>query len=112
LHDRDLIIAAAVWVGFGLLTNAFFRLAKNTALKARLWPPTMIFATALFIGLWVVLGAGAQLLVLIVPVSVAIGILNIRRVRFCSSCGAMVVNKKQFLSPPAACSKCGAALEQ
>jgi hypothetical protein len=47
----------------------------------------------------------------LIPAVALMTFLNLRNTKFCDACGKTLINQNPF-SPPAFCSKCGAALNE
>jgi hypothetical protein len=100
-----------VWVVLGLFSTVFFFLNKNANLKRKVWPPFVIATGLLFLGFTWAMGFPAHVMYIAAPAVFVITLLNLRAMRFCSSCGATQMSQNPF-SKPEHCSKCGAHLEQ
>jgi hypothetical protein len=98
----------AVWVLLGLFSAGFFFINRNADLKRRVWPWFVIGVGVLFLG-FVGFSGGYQILYFAGPAVALITIMNLRRVKFCDSCGKTIF--QAFLSAPKFCSYCGAQLK-
>jgi|GEM_PF-2752934 len=91
----------------GTAAHLYFYEASNAALKRKLWPVYIVFASLMLIGLaWVVLGIDWKLAIPIVSVGF-IAITNLRSVIFCDPCGALV-RSKTIVDRPEMCARCEA----
>ena len=75
--------------------------------KRRLWPLFALIGYVVFLVFSYLLDIPRDMLVVEVPLLIVFYVLALRSVKFCAACGAMVMNRKNFLLPPAACTKCG-----
>ena len=109
---------AVTWLVLGVVAVVFFSFGTDVALKRKWYPRLVIlsgnlfgaFATAFF-----VINArslkGLGMIVLIIPAVTFISYLNIKLIKFCDKCGAMLYGQNPF-APMKFCSKCGAELNR
>jgi hypothetical protein len=93
-------------------SGSYFLFSRNLSRKQRWWRPHMVLGAVLFLGMMFAWGFP---IVMIAPLAVFVGIMTAIQLRrpppFCLNCGATVW-PSGFLSKPAFCSRCGAALPQ
>jgi membrane protein CcdC involved in cytochrome C biogenesis len=107
--ERVFPIFFGVWVVLGIFSASFFFLNGNAALKRKVWPPFVVGTGLLFLFFIWLMGMQSEIL-FAAPFVIIITLINIKSVKFCSSCGKTIMNHNPF-APPKYCSKCGAALE-
>lgn len=105
-----------VWFVLGTVAVVLFYFGTDVTLKRRWYPRFVIlsgilfgtFASSFFVIKSPSLG-GAGILVLVIPVVAFVSYLNIKLVKFCDKCGAMLYSQNPFASMKF-CSRCGAEL--
>lgn len=103
-------IVLLVWMLLVFASSVFFSLNKNAALKRRIYPPFVIAAGFVPVGLLAFLRVPAEFVVGAGIVIAALGALTIRTVKFCDACGRTAHSQNPF-APPKFCSKCGAGIK-
>ena len=97
-----------VWTALTFAATAFFFLSSNASLKRRLWPTVSIALALLLFGAMSQMALPTDVFVFLVLGVTVLTLLNLRNMRFCSSCGKTNFSQNPF-SPPKFCSKCGAS---
>ncbi len=104
------------WAVLGIGGFIVFYLQKDQAFKRKWFPRFVILGAVLFVLFATTLMvlqrrsfSALGILVLLVPMVSLIAYLNIKFTKFCSNCGATIIDNNWF-SPMRFCSKCGAKL--
>ena len=97
-----------LWIFLGLVGLWLFYINKDVRLKNRLFPWFVIVPGVLFSVFAYSRFRQPRILLFILPAVALISYLNLRSIRFCEACGAMVHNT--FLARPSFCPKCGGAV--
>jgi len=99
------------WAVLSLAGFLFFSISKvDVGTKRKYLPFFVVGSGALLVAFAYLMMGKAEILYFFGPAVLAISVLNIRRTKFCNSCGKMVVNSN-ILSTIEHCPKCGAKLE-
>lgn len=102
-------VLAGVWTALGLAGTVFFFHGKDVARKRKLWPLYLIVQSALFLGIFWMIGFPDPAAYVAVPAVILITALNMRSIQFCDGCGKTLMSQG-LLSKAEFCSKCGARL--
>ena len=108
---REFVIFMVFWVLLGIISFLFFQFNRNAALKLSIWPIFVVMIGIIFGGfLFYMLGRQQpQVLYFAIPAIIIISFLNIRRIRFCDSCGK-TLHRQPIFSRTQFCPYCGAKL--
>lgn len=107
-----LVVFFVFWTALAIGSFLFFQFNRDAKLKRRAWPVVVIGSGVIF-GSFVIYftGGDARMLFIMIPAIILISFLNLRRTRFCDSCGRTlhcqpVFSRLQF------CPHCGAQLNE
>ena len=108
-HPEVFITFMAVWLCLALISFLFFHFNKNATLKRRIHPGYIIFVGVVFLGfLYLHIGRNQpRIFWFAIPAVTLISYLNIRRTRFCDSCGLTLYPR---FSKDRFCPQCGNTL--
>ena len=93
----------------GFLSFLFFHFNRDTHLKRKMLPVTIIAYSVLFLTFVVIYLPRKRDFLFALPAVMVIGYLNWRNTYFCDACGQTFYNH-QWFSSVTFCSKCGAKL--
>ncbi len=99
-----------LWIALGVTGFLLFFVSKNVELKKRYYRWYAIGAGTLFAFFIIMAGMPIMGLLIFLPFVALITYLNLRGIKFCSSCGRTIMNQAWF-SKVNYCSSCGAKLE-
>jgi len=100
------------WVILGLSSFLFFHFSRNTALKRKLFPVFTILMGVIF-GVFIYCTTARvepRILYFMVPAIVLLSVVNIRKTRFCDSCGKTLYQQPIF-GPTQLCRHCGGKIQ-
>ena len=95
----------AVWTSLLVLVSLFYW--KGSLANKRRFHPFVVVGSALIFLAFVTVMLPASTFVIIVPVVALVSFLNYKITKFCSSCGATIVQRPGLSKRP--CPKCGHA---
>ncbi len=99
-----------VWVILGISSFLFLQFNRNAALKRRIFPGFVVGVGVVFGCFVAYMSRGhLQVLFVAVPMITLITFLNLRKTRFCDSCGRTLYQQPIFSSSQF-CPRCGAQL--
>jgi hypothetical protein len=108
-EEQVFAVFMAIWISLGIAVALFYW--KAAVATKRKWHPWLLIGSgALFVGFAYAMVRQAFMLLFMLPAVVLIQFLNYMLTKFCSRCGATLIQ-----SPPWTrmhfCQKCGAALD-
>jgi hypothetical protein len=109
--NRVFPIFIATWIILGISSFVFFYLGKNGRLKRRLWPVNVVFVGILFVVFVSLMKLPREMYIMLIPSIFLISVMNMFMVKFCLSCGHMVMIQNPFKRPNK-CSKCNSELNK
>jgi hypothetical protein len=104
----DLIPAFVIfWILLSVASFCFFHFHRGAKLKRRIWPILIIGTALLFVAFsFYFLGSHLEMLVLVIPAVALVSFINLRKVRFCDSCGRTLYQQPIFRAA-STCPCCG-----
>jgi hypothetical protein len=108
MADRVFPVFMGTWIVLAVAGFYFFPARRDVRSKRKWWPWWIALVSVLFIGFVAATGFSTGVLAFMIPVTVMIGLLNLRNTRFCGTCGRMITEP---FTRPKYCSKCGGDLD-
>jgi len=100
------------WAALAIGSFLFFQFSRDAKLKRRVWPVLIIGSGVIFGSFVLYMTRGdTRILYIMIPAIILISFLNLRRTRFCDSCGRSLHWQPVF-SRPQFCPHCGAQLRE
>ncbi|MHC4950950.1 MAG: hypothetical protein ACYTEU_08195 [Planctomycetota bacterium] len=109
MFESNILFPLFVGVCFilGGANFVFFYLGKNGRLKRIVWPVSIILGLAILVAFVWLMKLPSHMTKMVIPMFIVIAMMNLLMVKFCLSCGAMVMSQTPF-KRPAKCPKCNA----
>lgn len=101
-------VVFVAWVVFAAVGTYLFYIRRDAAFKRRYLPWYLSVAGSASLGAALVFGVPPLVVLLMVPVVVGFGAVNVALTRFCAACGQTMFGS---LYRPRWCSRCGGRLQ-
>ncbi len=108
--DTIFPIWVGVWIALGIAAYILFSRSKNVVFKEKAFVPFNIGVGVLFIFFLYLMSFPTLLILIAIPFTILITVLNIKINKFCQNCGKLVANSNPF-SKTRFCPQCGSSLD-
>ena len=109
IREIVFVVIMGLFIALGIAGSIIFFLGKNVTFKKKYFPWYVISIGVLFAFSILVTGMPLIGLIVFIPVIALITFINLRTIKFCDSCGKIIINRAWF-TKLSFCPHCGEKL--